>query len=97
MEYKDFLKVGLGLQKAVDRSRKLYELNVDLIEFETDYHNIIDTLLKQIYTEEGCDWFDWYCWENDFGRGTLTAQDKDGNPICYSWETLYEELKNHKK
>lgn len=97
MKYSTFLKIGLGLQKTVDDSRKLYALGIDLIEYEEPYRSIIEILLEQIYAEEGIDWFEWYCWENDFGRGGLTAQDKDKNPICYSWESLYNEMKNHEK
>jgi hypothetical protein len=101
MEYEDFLKVILGLQKENRVISELYDRNVDLIEFADPYHSIISTLLKSIYGEKGLDWFSWFCYENDFGQRVYTdkdgnpthgASDENGNPICYSFESLWEFL-----
>ena len=101
MEYGDFLKVVLGLQKEGRVISDLYDRKVDLIEFADSYHSIISTLVKSIYGEKGLDWFSWFCYESDFGHKVYTdedgnpshgAKDENGNPICYSFESLWEFL-----
>ena len=101
MEYGDFLKVILGLQQESRVVSDLYDRKVDLIEFADKYHTIISTLLKSIYGEKGLDWFQWFCYENDFGQKPCTgeggepapcATDGNGEPICYSFESLWEFL-----
>ena len=101
MEYGEFLKVALGLQKESRVVSDLYDRRVDLIEFVDPYHAIISTLLKSIYGEKGLDWFQWFCYESDFGQNVYTdkegnpthgATDENGNPICYSFESLWEFL-----
>lgn len=122
MKYKDFLFVGLELQKQDKVIDKLNKLNMDVIHLVDPYHAIITKLIKEVYGEEGADWFSWFCYEADYGTkdwstvptykqnedGTTTllyeagearygATDEEGNPICYSWESLWEyleELKN---
>jgi hypothetical protein len=101
MEYGDFLKVILGLQQESRVVSDLYDKRVDLIEFVDPYHSIISTLLKSIYGEKGLDWFQWFCYENDFGQKPCIgedgepahcATDENGEPICYSFESLWEFL-----
>lgn len=122
MEYSDFLKVILGEKKASEDVGKAYKLGIDLIEFVDIYHSIINTLLKEVYDEEGCDWYSWFCYENEYGQRDWSkgdtyeedsdgkmklikkdgevrfgAHDEEGNPICYSFESLWEYLEaNHK-
>ena len=101
MEYGDFLKVILGLQQESRVVSDLYDRKVDLIEFVDSYHSIISALLKSIYGEKGLDWFQWFCYENDVGQKSCTdkdgeptscATDENGEPICYSFESLWEFL-----
>jgi hypothetical protein len=101
MEYGDFLKVILGLQKEGRVVSDLYDKKVDLIEFVDPYHSIISTLIKSIYGEKGLDWFGWFCYEANFGQKAWTdnegnptygATDEKGEPICYSFESLWEFL-----
>ena len=56
----------------------------------------IDENLKSKLNQEQVDWFYWFCYENDFGKGKLIAEDKDGNPICRTVEELLEII-NEKK
>jgi hypothetical protein len=97
MTYENFLKVILQLQKQDRIIDNLYKNNVDLIEFVDPYHGIIQTLMKEIYGEEGVDWFNWFCYENDFGTKGLEAWDENKNRICYSHETLWQYLETLKK
>jgi len=122
MEYSNFLKVILGEKKASEDVHKVYKLGIDLTEFVDIYHGIIKSLFNEIYDDEGCDWYDWFVYENEYGQKdwskkdtyeedsdgkiklinkdgevTFGAHDEKGNPICYSFESLWEYLEtNHK-
>lgn len=96
MEYKDFKKVIENIEHSHNNCLKAYDLNINLFEFDNKLLNSIDILLKSIYGEHGYDWIAWYCWENDFGKGGLDADD-NGGPICYSLKSLWEYVEaNHK-
>lgn len=92
MTHENFLKITLELQKQERIIDNLYKNNVDLLEFIDPYHGLIHLLIKEIYGEEGVDWFSWFCYENDYGQGTLEAWDENKNRICYSHESLWEFL-----
>jgi hypothetical protein len=96
MTYETFLKLTLGLQKQDRIISDLYKNKVDLIDFVDPYHNLIHLLIKEIYGEEGVNWFSWFVYENDYGQGTLEAWDKDGTAICYGFESLWEYLEKLK-
>jgi len=120
MKYKRFLKIVLSLEKEDKVIKKAYDIGVDMINFVDPYYGIINELIKEIYGEEGYDWFSWFCWESDFGKrdwskgksykqnddGTSTliyeggdirfgAHDKNGNPICYSYKSLWKYLEKN--
>ena len=96
MTYETFLKLTLELQKQERIVDNLYKNNVDLLEFIDPYHGLIHLLIKEIYGEEGVDWFSWFCYENDYGHGKLEAWDADKNPICYDLKSLWEFLEANK-
>jgi hypothetical protein len=96
MKYEDFLFVGLQLQKQDKVINKLNELNMDVMDLVDPYYMIVDKLMREVYGEEGADWFNWFCFENDFGTKGLEAWDENKNPICYNWESLWECLENIK-
>lgn len=96
MTYENFLKLILKLQKQDEVLSDLYKHQVDLTNFIDPYQEIITTLIKELYGEEGYDWFAWFCYENKFGEGKLTAWDVNKKPICYSIESLWEYLEAHK-
>lgn len=98
MTYETFLKITLTLQKADRELHELYKRNVDLLEFVDPYQNIIALLIREVYGEEGADWYSWFCYENDFGQKGIGAWDENKNPICYSFESTWEYLeKNYNK
>lgn len=97
MNYENFLKVTLSLQKQQKIISELYKLNFNLIEFVYPYEQIISLLIEEIYGEGGVEMFDWFCYENDFGQKGLEAFDKDRNLICHSHESLWEYLEKNKK
>jgi hypothetical protein len=94
MTYSDFSVIIETLKKQSDLLNDLYHKNVDLFEIVDPYDVVIRTLLTEIYTAEGYDWFSWFCYENDFGTGTLDANDENG-PICYDVKSLWEFLETN--
>lgn len=80
------------LKNLSDRNKELYKLDIDLVNFEDPFYSVIELLLKEIFNEEQMGWFDWFCFENDYGRASLVARDKDGNLICQDIDGLYKLL-----
>ena len=96
MTYENFLKVTLRLQQQDRIISELSSNGVDLFDFLDPYHEIISTLIKEVYGEEGYDWWSWFCYENDFGQGVLEAWDENKNLICFGFESLWEYLEKLK-
>ena len=92
MEYEEFLAIGLRIQKLSKRTKALYNLGMDVINFENDYWEVIDLLLKQSFTETQYEWVSWFIYENDFGQKGMEAWNEKGELICQSWESLWEYL-----
>ena len=97
MELEKFKKIIETLRDASDLTDQLYKLKVDLIDFTDPYHGIIYQLMQEVYDENGVDWWSWFCYEKDFGRGEVEAWDKDGNKICYDIESLHSMLEKEYK
>jgi hypothetical protein len=68
MTYEDFLAVGLRLQKIEKVRTELMKLGVDVLDLFEPYDEIVMTLIKEIYGEQGLDWFSWFCYESEFGQ-----------------------------
>jgi hypothetical protein len=68
MEYSKFAEIILRLKSQQSKSDSAYKLKIDLIDFNDDLNRIIDLLIKEVYGEEGYDWFTWFCYESDFGE-----------------------------
>ena len=94
MTLEKFTEVIDSLKKTGEDLNKLYKLNVDLVEFVEPYETIISRLIKEIYGEEGYDWFSWFCYDRDFGEKELGAWDENENPICYDIKSLWEYLES---
>jgi hypothetical protein len=97
MKKKKFKEIIKRLKNNIDTTGKLYSMGVDISDFNSDLYIIIEDLLEEIYTEEGIGWFDWFVYENDFGRGSFRAYDPDIKPILRNVDELYEELQKHRK
>lgn len=83
MKYSDFLKIVLTLQKMDRVLSETNKLNVDLVNFVEPYSEIVDVLIKNIYGEGGLDWFQWFCYESEYGtrdwsKGDTYRQNEDG-------------------
>lgn len=88
----DFEKMIATLREVQDRRHAVHKLGVNLLEYDDPHFSVINQLLTVLYGEEGFGCISWFCYENDFGRGTLAAYDKDGNEICKTVEGLYQFL-----
>lgn len=73
-----------------------YKAGVDLYELTDPLHKVITLLVEEAYTEIGEDYFGWYCYENDFGKGGLEATDENDNPIMTNIKSLWELLESKK-
>jgi hypothetical protein len=101
MKLEKFIKIVDLLKKQTEVTNQLYKLNVDLVDFTDPYETVITILIKEIYGEEGYDWFSWFCYENDFGnkvsKKNPKAWDKDEKPICYDVKSLWNYLETEYK
>jgi len=97
MNYKTFSKIVSILETEHNRLSILYKQKVDLTNFVDPYHTVITELLISIYGNEGYGWFSWFCDENDFGKGNLTAYDEHKNRICYDVRSTWEFLEEYYK
>jgi hypothetical protein len=94
MTYENFLLLILRLKKQDRAIRKLSSQKVDLIDLVDPYHEIIADLIKEIYGEEGYDWFSWFCYENDYGEKGLGAWDENKELICQDISSLWKYLES---
>jgi NADH:ubiquinone oxidoreductase subunit len=101
MKLETLTKIVDTLKNQSEVTNQLYKLNVDLVEFADPYESVITILIKEIYGEEGYDWFSWFCYECDFGskvsKKNPRAWDKDEKPICYDVKSLWNYLETEYK
>jgi hypothetical protein len=67
MTYENFLKVILTQKKMEEQVDAVYKMKIDLVEFVDDYHKMVEVLVKEVYGEEGWQWYSWFCWESNYG------------------------------
>jgi hypothetical protein len=76
------------------------------------FYGVVNTSLSTHYDDDGIEWIYWFMYENDYGQKDWSktkpfsddekrvphgAVDENGEPICYSYESLWNYLeKNHK-
>ena len=96
MTYENFLSIILRLKKQDRTISKLYEQQVDLLDFADPYNSIIFDLFTEIYGEEGCDWISWFCYENEYGEKGMGAWDENKELICQNISSLWEFLEKSK-
>jgi hypothetical protein len=98
MTYEQFKNLIETIEKVRERSSALYDLQVDLLNFEDEYFKIINILMDSVFDEEGHGWIDWYLYERiGFSGKKNLATDKDGNEICYDIPSLWETVEEHLK
>jgi hypothetical protein len=68
MKFETFKSIIDTLKKQDKAIHELYKNKVDLIDFVDPYHYMITLLIKEVYGEEGRDWFDWFCYDSEYGE-----------------------------
>ena len=100
MTKEQFLELIKLLKTMSDNSEKYMKLGIDLYEGEHSVvepaYRVIDLLLDSIYTVEGVDWFNWFCYENDFGEKQMEAYDENKNLICQTVDDLFDYIEQYK-
>lgn len=88
------------IKEANEYTDKIYnEYRLDITEtpmFQCP-GRLFDLLIESHYTEEGADWIYWWCFECDFGRNLLNAENEDGHLICQTFDELYEYCKQYER
>jgi|APGre2960657404_1045060.scaffolds.fasta_scaffold01650_6 hypothetical protein len=91
MKLEVFEKIITLIKQHSERSFKLAEMGVDLINYEDAYSGAITLLFNAYYGSDGEDWISWYLYEREsFSGEILQARDKDGNEICYDIPSLWK-------
>ena len=68
MTYERILKITMGLKRQDELIRELYEKKLDLLDFVDPYHQIVTELIKEVYGDEGYDWWAWFCYDAEYGQ-----------------------------
>jgi hypothetical protein len=110
MTLEQFKNILESYKKISDMCSELHNLGFDLYEgkfkIAEESYNLLRASLATTYNIDGIEWVEWFIYESDWGNknwGTKeepryhAAWDKDDNPICFSLESLYQEInKNYK-
>lgn len=96
MNYEAFEKLIQELESISERYSKLYDLGVDLMNYDEPLQRINSLLMLEVFGKEGKDWIEWYLYERVSHSGNiLQAWDKDDNEICYDIPSLWETVKEY--
>jgi len=94
MNKQSFEKIILNLQAARLRSREMYKLGVDLMQYEENYEHVITELFTAAFNTDQLEWIDWYLYERESPNGKiLKAHKKVGRKkveICHTIDSLWE-------
>lgn len=80
-------------------------------KIEESVYELFKISLEDNFTTEGIDWINWFIFENDYGQkdwskiksfddtkmDSYGARDENGNPICHSYESTWEYVKQYLK
>lgn len=86
-EFKEL--IGL-MENAEQFQREMYREKKPI--YLRDHTILVEKLLELYFGEEAMEWIGWFCFDNDFGKGTLSATDAHQNPICQDVDGLWEYL-----
>ncbi len=107
MEFTKFLEILETNRRLEEDLLELSDIGFDFFDGKYKLIKYIDHIiyvsLNSHYDEEGIEWVYWFIYDSEYGQKdwggekSYGAFDKDNNPICYSYESLWNYLeKNHK-
>ena len=59
-----FIDLIERMKATAETINQAYQLKIDLVDFSDQWEQIITTLLKELFTEEGYDWICWWVYED---------------------------------
>lgn len=100
MTFKEFKTATDYMIEHHNKVTAAYKLNIDLIEFSDTQEKVLSMLWRQILTDDGKEWFDWFMYEKNYiedgiGKKELKAYDKK-KEICEDLKGLHDYLTKHK-
>ena len=98
MTLETFTKLIDHINEYGSKIHKLYQLGVDVIHMNDEYHKyVIEPLMLEVFGKTGWDWIEWFIYERpSFSDKPNSATDENGNPICFDIPSLYEHVKGIK-
>jgi predicted protein tyrosine phosphatase len=100
MTKQSFEKIILNLQVARKKSRELYNLGVDLMQYDENYEHAIDEFFRVTFNADQLEWIDWFLYERECMNGKIQkAWKKVGKKkveICYDIDSLWETIQEYK-
>lgn len=99
MTKQSFEKIILNLQTARTRSREIYKLGIDLMNYEENYEKVVDELFSAAFNPDQLGWIDWFLYEREGFDGKINkAWKKVGRKkveICYDIDSLWETINEY--
>lgn len=77
VSYKQFKDLVKQCRELSDRNAKLHGLGIDLLDYNEDFHRLIDGLWKALYPDK-CEWVQYLLYDCDYGRKALPVTLPDG-------------------
>ena len=94
-----FEKIILNLQTVRNRSREIYKLGIDLMNYEENYEKVVDELFRAAFNPDQLGWIDWFLYEREGFDGKINkAWKKVGRKkveICYDIDSLWETINEY--
>ena len=96
MTLETFTKLLDNYNEAYRKSKAIYELGIDLEDYNDIFQKNTELLLNEVFTEEGIEWIFWFLYEKDYIEGALKedmkAWDEHDQEICQDVPRLYRFL-----
>lgn len=97
MEFSKFKEYVDILSKLRQENHQLYKIGVNLTEREESYQTLLSILWKEILTDDGINWLEWFLYDKGAIDGCIRedikAWDAEKNEICKDLNGLHKYLK----
>lgn len=112
MTYSNFLRSMLTYQKISRDLSELADIGIDFFEGKYKMseltYSLFSSTFESHYTKEGIEWIDWFIFDGEWGLKDFNKNRKEGEklewgatkngkPIAYSFESLWELLEEDYK